>query len=75
MKRPLLDTDVAASLSWSTNDKPQNITITNSTGSTQSYALFADTPKITPGVGDYDVRSPTPKGLETRSCLIDFNVL
>ncbi|RBR09532.1 hypothetical protein FVER53590_00081 [Fusarium verticillioides] len=25
-------------------------------------------------VGDYDVRSPTPKGLETRSCLIDFNV-
>ncbi|KAF9763873.1 hypothetical protein IL306_002972 [Fusarium sp. DS 682] len=26
-------------------------------------------------VGDYDVRSPTPKGLENRSCLIDFDVL
>ncbi|PNP85080.1 hypothetical protein FNYG_01605 [Fusarium nygamai] len=187
MKRPFLDTHVAPSSSWSTNDKPRNITITNSTGSTQSYALFADTPKITPGipvisnniilvlrgvasasgqayftlpkspfyavcgtsyggestvettvevldsrpvevrhkaddqtlvagdfvvgvslfkklsryfgpfatfrpapgaeyqiqplnrfylaVGDYDVRSPTPRGLETRSCLIDFNVL
>ncbi|KAG5757652.1 hypothetical protein H9Q72_014205 [Fusarium xylarioides] len=50
MKRPLLDTHVAPSSSWSTNDKPRNITITNSTGSTQSYALFADTPKITPGI-------------------------
>ncbi|SCN65949.1 uncharacterized protein FFB20_12399 [Fusarium fujikuroi] len=50
MKRPLLDMHVAPSSSWSTNDKPRNITITNSTGSTQSYALFADTPKITPGI-------------------------
>ncbi|KAF4443316.1 hypothetical protein F53441_11468 [Fusarium austroafricanum] len=29
---------------------PRTITITNSTGSTQSYALFADTPTITPGI-------------------------
>ncbi|KAF5633855.1 uncharacterized protein FTJAE_7007 [Fusarium tjaetaba] len=50
MKTPLLDTHVAPTSSWSTNDKPRNITITNSTGSTQSYALFADTPKITPGI-------------------------
>lgn len=50
MKRQLLDMHVAPSSSWSTNDKPRNITITNSTGSTQSYALFADTPKITPGI-------------------------
>jgi len=50
MKKPLLDTHVAPSSSWSTNDKPRNIKITNSTGSTQSYALFADTPKITPGI-------------------------
>ncbi|KAG4264813.1 hypothetical protein FPRO03_00097 [Fusarium proliferatum] len=50
MKRPLPDMHVAPSSSWSTNDKPRNITITNSTGSTQSYALFADTPKITPGI-------------------------
>ncbi|WYZ35446.1 hypothetical protein EsH8_X_000093 [Colletotrichum jinshuiense] len=28
----------------------RTITVTNSTGSTQSYALFADAPKITPGV-------------------------
>ncbi|KAF5020611.1 hypothetical protein F66182_7360 [Fusarium sp. NRRL 66182] len=40
-----------ASLSSSpTRSMQRTITITNATGSTQSYALFADTPKITPGI-------------------------
>ncbi|KAF7557636.1 hypothetical protein G7Z17_g523 [Cylindrodendrum hubeiense] len=41
---------VASSSTSPTGDMQRTITITNATGSTQSYALFADTPTITPGI-------------------------
>lgn len=47
MKRARRDSDMAVSI---TRVMQRTITITNATGSTQTYALFAATPTVTPAI-------------------------